>query len=447
MSDQLFRGINKGLTKGITIASGLLSKKDGDNSRKTKARPANETKYFTGLYFRHHSGRFTGLEPFIEFSEPQTSGQSFLSVIKNISSPAGERAFYEGCRYLLLGYRDRAIASFRKSVEKEPQLADGYYMLGILDKGKAKGKAAHDNLYKAVLLHGSLGKTIRKALPSFRLVIPVTSNLSYALYADLVGANILLALVSRSFVSDSSIKNLEHMLDIMPSQSSLLFFLSLLLYERGRRERAISKLKNVLPDSPAASLNLLILCKLLADSGNYSAAIELIRKMLSDEQGLDPELVSDYSSLLEYCKAAAAGEERGSRDILLFERLGIRELSEDSVAAKVMHARKMARRQKGRKDEPAADGVLSLYFGKLDFLCRLDKEEMVIGRGDADVDVYWDEDVAERQARITRKDGIYYLEDLGSSSGTFVNGHKILKKVSFSRGDVLEAGLTKFEVR
>jgi pSer/pThr/pTyr-binding forkhead associated (FHA) protein len=67
----------------------------------------------------------------------------------------------------------------------------------------------------------------------------------------------------------------------------------------------------------------------------------------------------------------------------------------------------------------------------------LSSAESYIGRWDADGGVFPDVDldsddpeakVSRRHARITFSDGVYLLEDLGSTNGTFINRGKRLPK-------------------
>ena len=88
------------------------------------------------------------------------------------------------------------------------------------------------------------------------------------------------------------------------------------------------------------------------------------------------------------------------------------------------------------------------------------EDESHIGRWDADGGIFPDVDldsddpeakVSRRHARITRRAGLYYIEDLGSTNGTFVNrGRRLLPgdRQPLRDGDEVIVGKTflKFQV-
>jgi FHA domain len=86
-------------------------------------------------------------------------------------------------------------------------------------------------------------------------------------------------------------------------------------------------------------------------------------------------------------------------------------------------------------------------------------EECTIGRWDADNGVFPDIDldafdgdakVSRRHARIYRRDGSYFIEDLGSTNGTYVNrGRRLLPGNSqqLSDGDEVIVGKTFMRFR
>lgn len=49
-------------------------------------------------------------------------------------------------------------------------------------------------------------------------------------------------------------------------------------------------------------------------------------------------------------------------------------------------------------------------------------------------------------ARFYTENGRLYVEDLGSTNGTFVNSERITKPVKLGRGDMVQVGATVFEV-
>jgi hypothetical protein len=108
-------------------------------------------------------------------------------------------------------------------------------------------------------------------------------------------------------------------------------------------------------------------------------------------------------------------------------------------------------------DEPSEDGhaILTIERGEAantEFV--LTNDESNIGRWDADNGIFPDVDldpydpdakVSRRHARITRRDNAYYIEDLGSTNGTFVNrGRRLLpgQPQVLSEGDEIIVGKT-----
>ncbi len=90
----------------------------------------------------------------------------------------------------------------------------------------------------------------------------------------------------------------------------------------------------------------------------------------------------------------------------------------------------------------------------------LNDDESYIGRWDADSGIFPDVDldaddpeakVSRRHARITRRNGQYFVEDLGSTNGTFINrGRRLLPgdRQPLNDGDEIIIGKTflKFKV-
>ena len=72
----------------------------------------------------------------------------------------------------------------------------------------------------------------------------------------------------------------------------------------------------------------------------------------------------------------------------------------------------------------------------------LNKPEFVVGRGeDCDI-VLPDRQVSRRHLRVLRDDAGYYVEDLGSKNGTYVNGAPVRASVQLQDGDEIQVALS-----
>jgi pSer/pThr/pTyr-binding forkhead associated (FHA) protein len=66
----------------------------------------------------------------------------------------------------------------------------------------------------------------------------------------------------------------------------------------------------------------------------------------------------------------------------------------------------------------------------------------MIGRG-ADCQLILDDDyVSTRHARVVRGDNGIYVEDLGSTNGTYVNGQRITAPTTITLADTIRIGKT-----
>jgi pSer/pThr/pTyr-binding forkhead associated (FHA) protein len=72
---------------------------------------------------------------------------------------------------------------------------------------------------------------------------------------------------------------------------------------------------------------------------------------------------------------------------------------------------------------------------------------MTIGRG-ADCELRLDDTYASNQhARLFGRNGSWYVEDLGSTNGTFVNDQKLAAPAQIQPGDKIRVGTTVMELR
>lgn len=73
-------------------------------------------------------------------------------------------------------------------------------------------------------------------------------------------------------------------------------------------------------------------------------------------------------------------------------------------------------------------------------------EELTLGRATGCQITLEDNYVSQLHARVFRRDGELFVEDLGSTNGTYVNRAKVAAPVTVRRGDRLQVGKTVLEV-
>lgn len=74
------------------------------------------------------------------------------------------------------------------------------------------------------------------------------------------------------------------------------------------------------------------------------------------------------------------------------------------------------------------------------------RESLLLGRS-ATCDLVLDDTfLSGRHAQITEESGDFFIEDLGSTNGTYVNAELLTQRTQLLRGDVLQIGNVIFEV-
>lgn len=91
-------------------------------------------------------------------------------------------------------------------------------------------------------------------------------------------------------------------------------------------------------------------------------------------------------------------------------------------------------------DVPSPGKLVRMNGPQQDRHLALPEANNVVGRG-PNVHVHLDEEsVSKQHACITFADGVFQIEDLGSSNGTFVNGKRIHGQSVVRPGDLLRLG-------
>jgi two-component system, cell cycle response regulator len=117
-------------------------------------------------------------------------------------------------------------------------------------------------------------------------------------------------------------------------------------------------------------------------------------------------------------------------------------MTRDRVANPLDDTTRMAPAQPAAADAQAATATLVVLSGSnVGEMYRLEKDQMVIGRGDK-VDLRLvDEGISREHARLIKDEGRVVLEDLGSTNGTYCNGQRV-QRHPLTEGDKILIGST-----
>lgn len=74
-------------------------------------------------------------------------------------------------------------------------------------------------------------------------------------------------------------------------------------------------------------------------------------------------------------------------------------------------------------------------------------DELMVGRSAKCQIVIEDTYASQVHSRVFRRNGQYFLEDMGSTNGTYLNGRKVVAPTPVNRGDKARIGRTELEFR
>jgi tetratricopeptide (TPR) repeat protein len=456
------------LKGGLGLAGKLAGKGIGEVWGLFKGREDGLTATDSGLYWRRPSSLSgKGLCPVLELLEPQHGTRFGVGMVKNLTMSRAERAFVQACSELVLGKLPSSLERLQEAVTRDAQFTDAYLLMGCLEIESRNPLQAVRTFQKALLCQQGLGQRIRRYLPSFRMTLPLTRSSIFSLGADLLGLNILLALAQRlSGRPDDGLATLNQLLGVMPAEPMALFFKALFHLEAEEFRQAVDALKDLLPDSNLHVANLLLLGKACEGLGDTLTATELYRKALG-RQWLDPLLGLD----LHYSLGEALAQEGWTRDaekefqvvrresadyLPLLERLGLQQGTSSPVASVSPQSSEVSAK-KAQPGEtlvqapptppptlpPATPGQWRLFSEEAGIDLLLNGQPVLIGREEGDLVLPQDTAVSYSHARLFMEDGTYWVEDLNSTNGTWVNRHRLSRKVELHRGDEVQAGNTR----
>lgn len=271
--------------KGVNEVSNMF--KRDDNSRSPQS----------GIFWNRGSWSTTsGLAPQIDFFEPQVGVGFASSMMQRLTLSKAERLFGEACSNLICVETETAVNCLREAVQLDTQFTDAYFLLGCILLEFGSAAEAGSFFQKALLCQQGLGNKLKKYLPSFRVILPLTPWSSVALLPDLLGVNILLSLAwRRSGNLGMAVSVLEQILSIMPTSALARFFMGILRLEAGQYTEVINLFNDCKVESTIEAASLLLVGKAYQKIGSVTILADLYDQALARA---DIDVVVRYDLLL-----------------------------------------------------------------------------------------------------------------------------------------------------
>ncbi len=106
------------------------------------------------------------------------------------------------------------------------------------------------------------------------------------------------------------------------------------------------------------------------------------------------------------------------------------------------------RAQAGKKKGPRGPRTLVVTAGPLSGTkITLGEQAILIGRADDSTLVLTDDFASSRHARLTNRGGQWYVEDLGSTNGTYLDQQRVQGPLLVAPGQPIRIGQTVLELR
>lgn len=426
----------------------------------------------TGIYFVSGHPAMSA-RPRLTFLEPQLAQRFNINFLKGLTMSGSERAFIDALRFMLSGQHDEALRKLTEATgsarDAKVGLTDAFFTLGALRLHRGENREAVTALKTGLLAQQGLGKTLARYLPSFHVAVPLTPTSHFCLFPDLVGLNILLSCaLFQEGETANALETLEQLLGLMPGEPNAVFFSNLYRSALGKHRDVFHSLSTLLPDS-----NLQIACMVMLGQSCQAlddpmTAREVFRKAL-EHSGTDPVLRCDLRHSLASALEVEGWTEEARRELQIihdefpdyrpmFERFSVHL---DTPSPRPQAQREPEKRTEALRPEPEetqapapartlqteSSGPLTLVSsdGKKEIV--LDRPTLTIGREEGDIVLGGDTAASRLHAQVSLQDGRVFVEDLGSTNGTWVNQHRVGRRVELHRGDWLQVGETSFQLR
>jgi tetratricopeptide (TPR) repeat protein len=459
----------KALTGGLGLAGKLMGRSVDEVAKVVKGADDHVTLFDTGLY---HLPQLPSapMAPRVRWMETQVSSRLNYNMLKTLTMSAGEKEFVAGLGHMLQGRLASAIESLREAARRSDskiQVTDAYFVLGslLLHEGQSEEAARH--FKTALMAQQGLGRGLKRWCPSFHIHLALTDFSCFALGPDLIGLTVALALSLFHRAPEEAVHTLDQLLELVPGEPTGLFFSSLLRFRLGQDRDVFQALQKTLPDSNLNLACMVLLALSCARLGDPATGRELCKKAVQ-RNDLEATLANDLRVAQATC-TSLCGEVREAESelkavytktphyvsfenrwglVVVPETPPVSEPAAEPVAASPPKLKVVTPEPPSHPvtliDETGSASRLVCAEKNLEVL--LSTAPFVIGR-EADVSLVGDTAASRQHARVTQADGDFWVEDLGSTNGTWVNRHRIRRIVELHRGDILEIGEHRFEVR
>jgi pSer/pThr/pTyr-binding forkhead associated (FHA) protein len=119
----------------------------------------------------------------------------------------------------------------------------------------------------------------------------------------------------------------------------------------------------------------------------------------------------------------------------------------DSTPRAARKAERQARTKPARRPRGAPTQVVVVDGPSAGASADLDDAPILIGRG-TDAAIRLDDDyVSTRHARIASNGDQWFVEDLGSTNGTYIGSHRLTQPTTLQLGSLVRIGKTTLELR